>query len=54
MQMVFAIVGFQMVGPAAYTEHRVLDPVGVPPHKRAAAGAALGVEVVFVVGQGYF
>ena len=52
MQMVFAIVGFQMVGPAAYTEHRVLDPVGVPPHKRAAAGAALGVEVVFVVGQG--
>ena len=52
MQMVFAIVGFQMVGPAAYTEHRVLDPVGVPPHKRTAAGAALGVEVVFVVGQG--
>ena len=52
MQMVFAIVGFQMVGPAAYTEHRVLDPVGVPPHKRAAAGAAGGREVILIICHG--
>ena len=52
VQMVSAVVGLQLVFPAAHAELRVLDAVGVPPHKGAAAGAAGRVEILFVVGKG--
>ena len=52
VQMIPAVVGLQLVFPAAHAELRVLDAVGVPPHKGAAAGAAGRIEILFVVGKG--
>ena len=50
--MVPAVIRLQLVFLAAHAEFRVLDAVGVPPHKGAAAGAAGRVEILFVVGKG--
>ena len=52
VQVVFAVVFFQLVGLAAQGKDGVLDAVGVPPHKCAAAGTAGGIEVIFIVGKG--
>ena len=52
VQVVFAVVRFQLVLFAAHAELGVLDAVGVPPHKCAAAGTAGGIEVIFIVGKG--
>ena len=51
VQVVRAVVRLQMVGAAAHAEHSVLDPVGVPPHKRAAAGTARRIKVALVICQ---
>ena len=40
MQVIFAIVGFQLVGLAAERKFRIFNAVGVPAHERTAAGAA--------------
>ena len=40
VQVIFAIVGFQLVGLAAERKFRIFNAVGVPAHKRTAAGAA--------------
>ena len=52
VQVVFAVVGFQLVGFAAHVEHGILDAVGVPAHERAAAGTAGRFKVLDVVGVG--
>ena len=52
VQVVFAVVGFQLVGLAAHVEHGVLDAVGVPAHERAAAGTAGRFKVLDVIGVG--
>ena len=40
VQVIFAIVGFQLVGLAAERKFRIFNAVGVPAHERTAAGAA--------------
>ena len=52
VQVVLAVVLFQLVGLAAHAEHSVLDAVGVTPHKSTAAGAAGGREVALIVCHG--
>ena len=52
VQVVFAVVGFQLVGLAAHIEHGILDAVGVPAHERAAAGTAGRFKVLDVIGVG--
>ena len=51
MQVVFAVVGLQLVPLAADGKGRILDAVGIPPHERAAAGAGRGVEIGKVIGK---
>ena len=52
VQVVGAVVGFQLIGLAAHVEHGVLDAVGVPAHERAAAGTAGRFKVLDVIGVG--
>ena len=52
VQVVFAVVGFQLIGLAAHVEHGILDAVGVPAHERAAAGTAGRFKVLDVIGVG--
>ena len=52
VQVISAVVGFQLVGLAAEGKFRVLDAVGVPAHERTAAGAAGRVEICLIVGEG--
>ena len=52
VQVVFAVVGFQLIGLAAHVEHGVLDAVGVPAHERAATGTAGRFKVLDVIGVG--
>ena len=52
MQMVGAVVGFQLVSLAAHAEHRILDAVCIAAHERAAAGAAGGREVILIICHG--
>ena len=40
VQVIFAIVGFQLVGLPAERKFRIFNAVGVPAHERTAAGAA--------------
>ena len=52
VQVVFAVVFFQLVGLAAQGKDGVFDAVCVAPHKGTAAGAAGRGEVVFVICHG--
>ena len=52
VQVVFAVVFFQLVGLAAQGKDSILDTVGVASHKSTAAGAAGRGEVVLVICHG--
>ena len=52
VQMVGAVVGFQLVGLAAHAEGGILDAVCIAAHERAAAGAAGGREVILIICHG--
>ena len=52
MQVVGAVVGFQLVGLAAHAEGGILDAVGIAAHERAAAGTAGRFKVLDVIGVG--
>ena len=52
VQVVGAVVGFQLIGLAAHAEGGILDAVCIAAHERAAAGAAGGREVILIICHG--
>ena len=52
VQVVGAVVCFQLVSLAAHAEHRVLDAVGIAAYECTAAGAAGGREVILIICHG--